>query len=109
MGLVSAAVIARWSYGLVFDMSQILLDSAVDEQTQSTIKKAIERDSDNRISDMHKWYVGPHHYSASMSVVTHHPKSPEHYKFLLQDIPRLAHVLVEVNQCPGKSCVENAT
>ncbi|MGE0682509.1 MAG: CDF family Co(II)/Ni(II) efflux transporter DmeF, partial [Candidatus Binatia bacterium] len=108
MGLVGAILITRWSYGLVRDTSHILLDGAVDEQAQSAIIKAIEQNADTRIADLHVWHVGPRHYSASVSVVTHHPKTPEHYKQLLRDIPHLAHVLIEVDKCHGKFCVENA-
>lgn len=108
MGLVGAAVISRWSYALVRDTSHILLDGAVDQQVQSAIKRAIEGDADNRIADLHVWHLGPRHYAASVSVVTHHPRAPDHYKHLLRDIPQLAHVLIEVNQCHGKSCVQPA-
>jgi cation diffusion facilitator family transporter len=104
MGLVGAIVISRWSYGLVRDTSQILLDGEVDEQTHVAIKRAIERDADNRIADLHVWHMGPRHYSASVSVVTHEPKAPDHYKHLLCDIPQLDHILIEVNQCHGEAC-----
>lgn len=108
MGLVGAAVITRWSYGLMRDTSHILLDGAVDEQIQSAIRRTIEQDADTRIADLHVWHIGPRHYSASLSVVSHHPRAPEHYKRLLCDIPCLAHVLIEVNQCHGKTCMEPA-
>ncbi|MGR9072308.1 MAG: CDF family Co(II)/Ni(II) efflux transporter DmeF [Gammaproteobacteria bacterium] len=108
MGLVGAAVIIRWSYGLLGDTGHILLDGAVDEKTRCAVRQAIEGDADNRIADLHIWYVGPRQYSACLSVVTHHPKEPEHYKQLLESIPDLVHVIVEVNRCSGESCVENA-
>jgi len=107
MGLVGAALITRWSYGLIRDTGHILLDGAVEEHTQATIKRLIEQDSDNRVTDLHVWHVGPSHYSACVSIVTHHPEAPEYYKRLLRDIPRLAHIIIEVNQCHDKSCVEN--
>lgn len=104
MGLAGAAVITRWSYGLLRDTGHILLDGAVEEQTHSSIRQAIERDMDNRIADLHVWQVGPGHYSTMLSVVTHRPEAPEYYKRLLDNIPYLTHVLVEVNQCRDKSC-----
>lgn len=104
MGLIGAAVIAWWSYGLVRDTGHILIDGAVDELTLSAIKQAIEQDADNQIADLHVWHVGPRHISASVSLVTHQPKAPEHYKNLLNDIPQLAHILIEVNLCHGKPC-----
>jgi len=97
MGIVGAALITRWSIGLTRDTGQILLDGGVDERTRGAIRKAIEEDADNRIADLHVWYVGPRHYSASVSLVTYLPRAPEHYKGLLRDIPDLAHVLIEVN------------
>jgi len=108
MGLVGAAVITRWSYGLVRDTSQILLDGGVDEETRAAIRRAIEGDADNRIADLHVWHIGPHHYAASVSVVTHDPQAPGHYKQLLSDIPHLAHVHIEVNRCHGEPCMTEA-
>jgi cation diffusion facilitator family transporter len=104
MGIVGAAVITRWSYGLMRDTSGILLDSSVNEEIRSAIRNAIEQDADSRISDMHVWYLGPRQFSASLSVVTHHPNAPEFYKHLLSDIPQLAHVMVEVNGCNPATC-----
>lgn len=109
MGLVGAFVITRWSYHLMRDTSFILLDGIVDTETKIAIQTAIEQDSDNRMADLHVWYVGPHHLSATVSVVTHEPKAPQHYKELLQGIPDLTHVIIEVNQCHGESCVESVT
>ena len=99
MGLVGAVVIGRWSYGLLGDTSAILLDSVVDPAIDAAIRSAIEGDADNRIADLHLWSMGPEQYSVMVSVVTHQPQAPEYYKRLLHDIPHLAHVLIEVNQC----------
>lgn len=99
MGVVGAIVISRWSYGLVRDTSHILLDGGVDEQTRALIQQTIEQDADNRITDLHVWHISTDHYSASVSLITHHPQPPEYYKQLLKDIPHLVHVVIEVNQC----------
>ena len=104
MGIVGAIIITRWSYGLVKQSAPILLDASIDEKYQTAIKTAIERDADNRISDMHVWRVGANHYAAVISLVTHDPQSTEHYKQLLQEFKQLAHVTVEVNLCAGKPC-----
>jgi cation diffusion facilitator family transporter len=104
MGLVGAAVIAKWAYGLVRETGAILLDGAIDKKTQLAILTAIEEDSDSRISDLHVWYISENHLAATISLVTHHPQTPEYYKRLLKHIPSLSHVLVEVNSCQGKTC-----
>jgi len=43
-----------------------------------------------------------------VSVVSHEPHAPEHYKALLSDRPDLAHVTVEVHRCPGAPCAPAA-
>jgi cation diffusion facilitator family transporter len=105
MGIVGAIVITRWSYDLLRDTGKVLLDSGVDLKTVSAIHSVIESDADNRVSDLHIWRVGPHHLAAVISIVTHYPKSPEHYKGILAGFEELAHVAVEVNHCPGEPCL----
>jgi cation diffusion facilitator family transporter len=106
MGFVGAAVIAKWSYGLVRDTGLILLDGSGDKQIKLAIVNAIEENADNKVTDLHIWYVGQHHLAATISLVTHYPQTPEYYKNLLKDIPSLAHVAVEVNHCQGEPCVD---
>ena len=97
MGLVGAAVISKWSYGLVRDTGVILLDGAIDKQIKLEIMTAIEADGDSHITDLHLWYIGQNHLSAIIAIVTYNPRSPEYYKSLLNKIPSLVHVTVEVN------------
>jgi cation diffusion facilitator family transporter len=105
MGIVGAGVIAKWSYNLLRDTGDILLDGAIDKPTQLAILNVIEGDADNRVTDLHVWHLSQHHLAATISLVTHYPKPPEYYKNLLKDIPSLAHVLVEVNSCQGEPCL----
>lgn len=104
MGIVRALVITRWSYGLLRDTSTILLDNSIDNETVSRIRAVVESDADNRVSDLHVWRVGSHHLAAVLSVVTHFPKQPEHYKELLARF-NVVHVTVEVNPCGGDPCL----
>ena len=105
MGIVGAIIITRWSYGLLKQTSPILLDASIEEEYQHAIKEAIEKDSDNRISDIHVWKVGANHYAAINALVTHYPNSTEHYKRLLSDFHKLSHVTIEVNECMEEPCV----
>jgi len=98
MGIVGAIIISRWAYGLLRDTSKILLDSGVNQKTLSDIRSVIESDTDNKISDIHLWQIGSHQLAAIISIVTHSPKPPDHYKKLLSDFEELAHITVEVNQ-----------
>ena len=105
MGIVGALIISRWSYGLLVDTGRVLLDRDVNQEAIAEIRSVIEADSDNRVSDLHVWRVGSHHLSAIVSIVTHFPKSPDHYKKLLDDYDEIAHVTVEVNSADSDPCL----
>jgi cation diffusion facilitator family transporter len=104
MGVVGACIIARWSWGLVRDTSRVLLDGDVEPELAESLRRRIERHADNKIVDLHLWRVGPQQLSVIISLVTHDPLPPEHYKQLLDGVVDLSHVTVEVNRCPGESC-----
>ncbi len=106
MGIVGALIIARWSYGLLADTGRILLDRDVDPRRVAEITARIEAESDNRVADIHVWRVGTRSLAAIVSVVTHHPRPPEHYKKLLAGFGEIVHVTVEVNACEGESCAK---
>lgn len=104
MGLVATFVIGKWAWGLIKDTSNILLDASGDRTLKQEIANIIESDGDNRIADLHLWNLSENHLSASISIVTHNPQSPEYYKNLLKNVDNLAHIIVEVNHCQGESC-----
>lgn len=105
MGIVGAIVIGRWTYGLLRDTSRALLDADADGETKERIREAIETHADNRVSDLHLWRVGPRHYAAIVSIVTHYPLTAEHYKRLLKGCRDLVHVTVEVHACESEPCL----
>jgi len=99
MGIVGAAIILHWAWGLMKTTGSILLDAAPSGEVTDSVRKAIEAEADNRIADLHVWRVGPGHLAAVVTVVTHHARTPAHYKTLLAGIPCLSHVTVEVEHC----------
>ena len=104
MGIVGAAVILWWSYGLIRGSTRVLLDEEASAAKAEAIRKRLEGDADNRVTDLHLWRIGPHHLAAIVSVLTHHPRHPDHYKALLRDFDDLAHVTVEVAPCHDEVC-----
>ena len=96
-GLVGAAVIASWSYGLIRDTGAILLDMNPDRGMADRVRATIERDGD-RLEDLHLWRLGPGHLGAILSVVTTKPRDAGHYRRLLGHFRNLSHVTVEVQQ-----------
>lgn len=105
MGMVGAVLITRWSMGLLKDTSSVLLDSVPSADIGRRIVDAIEKESDNRIVDLHIWQLAPGSYGVIISLVTHDPRDPEYYKELIRDIHSLGHVTIEVCGCEGESCV----
>ncbi|MEM8607014.1 MAG: CDF family Co(II)/Ni(II) efflux transporter DmeF [Myxococcota bacterium] len=98
-GMLASLVVARWSVGLLRDTGAVLLDAEVSPERRQQVIEAIEAEADNRVCDLHVWRVGPKHFSAIVSIVTHEPRPPEHYKQLLHGFSDLAHVTVEVHRC----------
>jgi len=99
MGIAGSAVITRWAYGLLRDTSKILLDRNVAGDRLSAVRNAIEANADNQITDIHLWQVGSNQLSVIISIVTHDPKPPDHYKNLIAEIMDVQHVTIEVNPC----------
>jgi len=99
MGIVGAAIIVHWAVKLIGTTARVLLDATPSGDTTAAVKRAIEAEHDNRVADLHIWRVGPGHLAAVVTVVTHHPRAPAHYKALLAGIPCLSHITVEVECC----------
>jgi cation diffusion facilitator family transporter len=104
-GILGALLIGRWSVGLLKDSGAVLLDGAVDEVEIRAIRDAIEADADNRVVDLHVWRVAPGRLAAIVSLVSHYPRPPGHYRDLLARRPGLVHITVEVNACGGEPCL----
>jgi Co/Zn/Cd efflux system component len=97
MGIVGAAVIMRWSVGLIRDTGGVLLDAEVPFQQRNAIKVAVETGGGTKVTDLHLWRVGPRHLAAIVAVVTSEPLSPVQCKDRLRRFEDLVHVTVEVN------------
>jgi cation diffusion facilitator family transporter len=108
-GILGSIVISRWSLGLLKDTAAVLLDAEVAEGRRQEVQEAVEKELDNRVSDIHLWRVGPRHLAAIVSVVTHEPREPSHYKQLLSKFDDLAHVTIEVQHCNENGTCAPAT
>jgi cation diffusion facilitator family transporter len=101
-GIVGALVIANWSYGLIRDTGAILVDLNPDNTLSRKVRSSIEAVGD-RLIDLHVWRLGPGHFSAVAAVAT---KAQTHdtrfFHGLLQAIPGLSHLTVEVQHVDGR-------
>jgi cation diffusion facilitator family transporter len=102
VGLVGMGVILSWSWGLAWQSGGILVDSVPDRNLAREMRMRLEASGD-AVCDFHLWRVGPGHYAAMVSIISDDPKPPQNYKDMLAGLPKLSHVTVEVERCPGSA------
>jgi cation diffusion facilitator family transporter len=100
VALLGAAVIARWSFGVLAQSARGLIDATADPQLEQRIRDLIEADGDAKIADLHVWQVGTCAWSAVVSIVADRPLATGAYRDRLEPIGQLRHVTVEVHPCP---------
>jgi len=98
MGIVGAALVARWSLGLLRTTAGLLLDKQGPPRVRQQVREAIEAVGDGTVADLHLWSVGPSIYAAIVSVVARDPLPTERYKQLIPDDLGLVHVTVETHR-----------
>ncbi len=99
MGVVGALIIASWARTMIAQSGGVLLDRSEDRALESEVRRRIEADADNRVSDLHVWRIGQGHWAAIVSLVTRDPRPTGHYRKLLEPMHALSHVTVEVHAC----------
>jgi cation diffusion facilitator family transporter len=102
MGLVGAALVARWSFGLLKATSAVLLDRSAAPEACTAVREALERVDGNRVVDLHVWCIGLNLYSAALTIVTPVPRPPEHYKALLPPELNIVHATIEIHTGEGR-------
>lgn len=108
MGLVGAALITRWAWGLARNSATILLDRTDDPATDQAIRAAIAAAApEDSVADLHVWQIAPGHLAAAMTIVSHQPRTADVYRAVLAGIEGLAHVTVEVNECREPGCASS--
>lgn len=91
IGLVGAIVIVRWSWTLMRDTSEILLDTA-EPHLAEEIRHAVENAGDAIVTDLHVWRIGPEAHAA---IVDYHGNAPcDLVRQRLAAIEHLKHVTV---------------
>ena len=101
-GIVGAAVIASWSYGLIRDTGAILLDMNPDPHMANNLRQAVESEGD-QLADLHLWRLGPGHLGGIISVITTQARDADYYRARLARFRSLSHLTVEVLHKSGFS------
>ena len=104
MGLVGAALITHWAWGLLRETATVLLDRPADDRTRAAIERLIREEPDHEIVDLHVWPVGAGTLAASVSIVSRAPRATHYYRRRLEGVPGLVHIVVEVNPYRDADC-----
>lgn len=99
MGVVGACLVTRWSWSLLRETTAVLLDHQAPEPIRQAVRDAVEKDGDDRVTDLHVWSVAPGQYAAILGLVTHAPQTADAYKRRLPANLGLAHTSIEVHHC----------
>lgn len=98
-GIAGALLIIRWSRQLAGASAGVLLDMEAPAAWRRAVRRAIEADADNRVSDLHIRPIGQGIYAAEIALVTARPRPPEHYLSLIPRHLSIEHSTVQVFRC----------
>ena len=98
MGIVGAALVAVWAYGLLRDSGRVLLDADMNAPVVKEIREVIEASPIKAtLCDLHVWRVGKGKYACIVSLATAQDVDPDYFKQQLRIHDELVHISVEVN------------
>ena len=99
MGIVGALLVSHWSIGLIRNSSRTLLDWQASDSTLARLHDAIEKDSHDKIADVHMWSIAPGKYAAEIVVVSHEAHQPDYYRKRIPENLNIAHAIIEIRKC----------
>jgi cation diffusion facilitator family transporter len=98
MGIVGAALVSAWAYGLLRDTSRVLVDAEMNAPIVDEIIEVIEdAPAPVDIADLRVWRIAKGKYACTLNLVTAHAIAPAEVKRWLSVHDELHHVTVEVN------------
>lgn len=104
MGIVGAALVGIWAFGLLRQSGVVLLDREMDHPVVGEIREVLEAfnggPEGTQIADLHVWRVGKDKFSCVISLVTHNAAlSATQIRNALRIHEEIVHVTVEIHRC----------
>ena len=98
MGIVGAALVAKWAHGLIRETSAVLLDREMDHPVVDGIRAAAEGTAgDTRVVDLHVWRVGRDVFSCALTLETRDAAlTADTVRARLAVHPEVAHSTIEI-------------
>lgn len=102
MGIVGAALVTVWAWGLLRRSGVVLLDAEMDAPVVEEVREVIETGAvPARIADLHVWRVGRGRYAVAVEVVTPARVDGDYFRKALSIHDELAHLTIEVTCIDG--------
>ena len=99
MGLVGAALVSIWAYGLLRDTSRVLIDAEMDRPVVAEVREVVDAlPVKADIADLHVWRVGRDKYACILSLIVGETLEPDAVRQALSVHEELVHITVEVNR-----------
>jgi cation diffusion facilitator family transporter len=99
MGLVGAALVSIWAYGLLRDTGRVLIDAEMDRPVVAEIRAVVaELPVAAEIADLHVWRVGKDKYACILSLVVTEAIESNAVRQALNVHEELVHITVEINR-----------
>jgi cation diffusion facilitator family transporter len=97
IGILGAVIILRWSASLLRDSGAVLLDCLpADRDLPDAIRAAVET-TDDKVTDLHVWQLGPGHHGVILSLRSARPLPPSTYRRRLAHLTGISHLTIEVD------------
>lgn len=98
MGILGAALVAIWAYGLIRDSGRVLLDAEMNAPVVEEVREVIAASPITaHIYDLHVWRVGKDKYACILSLaVSDKDVGPDYFRRQLAVHEELAHITVEI-------------
>ncbi len=96
MGIVGAGLVTHWSWGLLRESGNVLLDRQASPALLEDVRKAVESD-EARVTDLHLWSIGPGIRAAEMVIAANKPLAASAYRARLPRSANIVHAVIEVN------------
>ncbi len=96
MGLVGAALITSWGWGLLIKSTGILLDKTVEgDAREQVIQAVVEVSSGIEIVDLHVWYLSSSEIGVLVVVIAPYAGLLWEIREAIAELPQVCHVTVE--------------
>lgn len=96
MGMVGAALVAHWSWGLLKQTGSVLLDRQASPALLAEVTSALQSDGHTEVDDLHIWSIGPGINAAEIVIDHANSQTVSDYRTRLPPHASIVHAVIEI-------------